>query len=193
MTSLNNIEEFLNIEIGNKRLRNGKKKMNKNTYYWFHNEYYIVNLSNDKWCIMSTGEQTRELLNDHIWHCDGVYVKTSINQQKIRYHRMLMNPSNNMCIDHINRRTFDNRLNNLRIVTHKENMRNKSMSNNNTSSIVGVLKEKKNEIPIVGGHLLIIMTEIELKRPFRYKNLELNNLNKWQLIRESLGENSLGM
>ena len=183
MTSLNNIEEFLNIEIGNKRLRNGKKKMNKNTYYWFHNEYYIVNLSNDKWCIMSTGEQTRELLNDHIWHCDGVYVKTSINQQKIRYHRMLMNPPNNMCIDHINRRTFDNRLNNLRIVTHKENMRNKSMSNNNTSSIVGVLKEKKNEIPIVGGHLLIIMTEIELKRPFRYKNLELNNLNKWQLIR----------
>ena len=183
MTSLNNIEEFLNIEIGNKRLRNGKKKMNKNTYYWFHNEYYIVNLSNDKWCIMSTGEQTRELLNDHIWHCDGVYVKISINQQKIRYHRMLMNPSNNMCIDHINRRTFDNRLNNLRIVTHKENMRNKSMSNNNTSSIVGVLKEKKNEIPIVGGHLLIIMTEIELKRPFRYKNLELNNLNKWQLIR----------
>lgn len=193
MTSLNNIEEFLNIEIGNKRLRNGKKKMNKNTYYWFHNEYYIVNLSNDKWCIISTGEQTRELLNDHIWHCDGVYVKTSINQQKIRYHRMLMNPPNNMCIDHINRRTFDNRLNNLRIVTHKENMRNKSMSNNNTSSIVGVLKEKKNEIPIVGGHLLIIMTEIELKRPFRYKNLELNNLNKWQLIRESLGENSLGM
>ena len=143
MTSLNDIEEFLNIEIGNKRLRNGKKKMNKNTYYWFRNEYYIVNLSNNKWCIMSTGEQTRELLNDHIWHCDGVYVKTSINQQKIRYHRMLMNPPNNMCIDHINRRTFDNRLNNLRIVTHKENMRNKSMSNNNTSSIVGVSKRKR--------------------------------------------------
>jgi len=67
MSSLNDIEEFLNIEIGNKRLRHGKKKMNKNSYFWFRNEYYIVNLSNDKWCIMSTGEQTRELLTNHTW------------------------------------------------------------------------------------------------------------------------------
>ena len=66
MTSLNTIEEFLNIEIGDKVLRNGKKKMNKNRYFWFRNEYYIVNISNDKWVIMSTGEQTRELLTNHI-------------------------------------------------------------------------------------------------------------------------------
>ena len=33
MTTLNNIEEFLNIEIGGKKLRNGKKKQYKNRCY----------------------------------------------------------------------------------------------------------------------------------------------------------------
>ena len=42
MSSLNEIEEFLNIEIGDKKLRHGKKKMNKNTYYWFKNEWFAL-------------------------------------------------------------------------------------------------------------------------------------------------------
>ena len=143
MTSLNDIEEFLNIEIGNKRLRNGKKKMNKNRYYWYRNEYYIVNVSFDKWIILSTGEQTCELLTNHIYYCMRGYAMTNYEKTIFKLHRQIMNPPSNLCIDHINRHPFDNRLDNLRIVTHKENMRNKSMSNNNTSSIVGVSKRKR--------------------------------------------------
>ena len=142
MSSLNEIEEFLNIEIGDKRLRNGKKKMNKNTYYWYRNEYYIVNLSNDKWCIMSTNERTHELLTNHVWCCSSGYAITSNDKTTIKLHRQIMNSPENMCIDHINRHPFDNRIDNLRITTHKENMRNKSMPTNNTSSIVGVSKRK---------------------------------------------------
>ena len=141
MSSLNEIEEFLNIEIGDKRLRNGKKKMNKNTYYWYRNEYYIVNLSNDKWCIMSTGEQTRELLTNHIYCFNRTgYAMTNYERKTALMHRMLMNPPRNMCIDHINRHTFDNRLENLRIVTNQENNRNASKRHDNTSGIAGVSK-----------------------------------------------------
>ena len=36
----------------------------------------------------------------------------------------LPNPQNKRCVDHINGNTFDNSVNNLRWVTHKENMNN---------------------------------------------------------------------
>ena len=35
MADLNEIEGYLDIDITNKRLRHGKKKHNKNQYYWF--------------------------------------------------------------------------------------------------------------------------------------------------------------
>jgi len=46
-------------------------------------------------------------------------------------------------IDHINHITDDNRISNLRSVTHSENGRNQSVQKNNTSGIMGVHKWKK--------------------------------------------------
>jgi hypothetical protein len=142
MSSLNNIEEFLNIEIGDKTLRHGKKNMNNNRYYWFKNEYYIVNFGNDKWLIVSSNDHTRELLTNHTWHCIKGYAVATIERKTASMHRMLLNPPSNLHIDHINRHPFDNQLDNLRIVTNQENSRNKSMLKNNTSNIVGVSKRK---------------------------------------------------
>ena len=41
-------------------------------------------------------------------------------------------------IDHVNHNRADNRIKNLREVTHKENMRNKGISKKNTSGVTGV-------------------------------------------------------
>ena len=41
-------------------------------------------------------------------------------------------------IDHINGIKYDNRISNLRVVTHQENMKNQSMYVNNTSGVCGV-------------------------------------------------------
>ena len=187
MTSLNDIEEFLNIEIGNKRLRNGKKKMYKNTYYWFRNEYYIVNLSNDKWCIMSTSERTRELLTNHVWCCSSGYAITSNDKTTIKLHRQIMNSPENMCIDHINRHPFDNRIDNLRITTHKENMRNKSMPTNNTSNIVGVSKRKKKQnsywrVNIVDNNNKLVEKSFSIKKfgDEAAKQMAINQRNNWK-------------
>ena len=44
----------------------------------------------------------------------------------------------NMEIDHINHNNSDNRIENLRLVTKQENLKNKSKHKNNTSGITGV-------------------------------------------------------
>ena len=52
-----------------------------------------------------------------------------------------MNEPNELVVDHINRRVYDNRLENLRIVTQRQNARNRSIHKFNTSGITGVSKE----------------------------------------------------
>jgi hypothetical protein len=145
MTSLNKIEELLNIEIGDKVLRKGRVYDEKNRYYWYRNEYYIVNIGDDKWVIMSSNDHTRELLDDYIWSYLGGYAISHEGKEKtlVKLHRKLMHMDNNpLVVDHVKRNTFDNRLENLRIVTPEQNSRNRTKPKNNTSGTMGVYKEK---------------------------------------------------
>ena len=58
-------------------------------------------------------------------------------------HRLIMNPPDNMVIDHINHNPLDNRKENLRICTQQQNSMNKSKCINNTSGITGVYFDKR--------------------------------------------------
>ena len=71
MTTIENIEEFLNLEVGERRLRRGRKDPEKNQYYYFENQYYIVQLTKGLWMIAEDCRKTRELLRKHCW-CAGV-------------------------------------------------------------------------------------------------------------------------
>jgi len=138
MASLNEIESFLNIEIGDKKLRDGKKRKNKNQYYYYEQAYYIVKLTRDKWMILEDCRKTRELLKKHCWHADRGYAMTNVNKSTSCYHKLFLNYDEDLMADHINNKRFDNRLNNLRIVTPQENMKNKTKYSNNTSGKQGV-------------------------------------------------------
>ena len=154
MTDLNEIEEYLDIDLENLnlRLRHGKNHKHKNKYYWIRHRFYIVQVSGnlDKWFIMDSNDRTRELLRNHIWFCKtdhtrhtSSYIRTNINKKQKSVHRILMNEPNNVFVDHINRKPYDNRLENLRIVSRKENSRNCSISKNNTTGTTGVNKQGK--------------------------------------------------
>ena len=60
------------------------------------------------------------------------------NDKLGRLHRFIMNPPDDMVVDHINHNKLDNRCENLRICTQHENCLNKSIQCNNTSGVPGV-------------------------------------------------------
>ena len=82
-------------------------------------------------------------IKNYCWYinCDG-YVVTTINEthSKIKMHRIVMNilDSPKILVDHIYHNRNDNRRENLRIVTDKENCENRKITNRNISGVVGV-------------------------------------------------------
>lgn len=70
------------------------------------------------------------------WHVDQKgYV---YRYKRITLHRAIMNPNKNMVIDHINGDKLDNRKNNLRVCSQKENMKNQKLSIKNKTGFKGV-------------------------------------------------------
>lgn len=57
--------------------------------------------------------------------------------------RMLLLPKKGFVVDHINRNTLDNRLENLRYLTHAENLANRDLRADNTSGVEGVQKSTR--------------------------------------------------
>jgi len=89
---------------------------------------------------------------------DG-YVQIQIDGKSYRAHRLAWLFEHGelpVMIDHINQDKSDNSISNLRSVSHSENMRNRKLSENNTSGVGGVtwcVRAKKWVARItVGGH-----------------------------------------
>ncbi len=145
MASLEEIKEYLDIDI-NEELRDGKKHRLKNRYYYYRGKYYIVELSQNMWTILEDCIKTRTLLKDHIWCVLSNYTATNIGGTTKYYHQMSQNYTIGVA-DHINGKKYDNRLQNIRICSQRENTRNRRLSINNTSQKGGVSirKDKKDK------------------------------------------------
>ena len=91
-------------------------------------------------------------LNKYKWYIsNNEYVEGKYNNKTISMHKFIMNiilnkDSKNKIVDHINSNKFDNRRDNLRIVTHSENARNRTKHKNSTSKYYGVSYVKVNNI-----------------------------------------------
>ena len=138
MASLQQVQALLNIEIGDKRLHDGKKYKNKNQYYYFDQAYYIIKLTQDKWTVAEDCRKTRVLLRKYCWCSDRGYAKTRVNKSSKNWHKLYFNYEAGLVADHINNNKFDNRIDNIRIVTPRDNSRNLTKHSNNTSGKQGV-------------------------------------------------------
>lgn len=87
--------------------------------------------------------EDEHLLKNKYWYKDDYgylthcFVKDGKNNY-IRFHRLVMNAKQWEYVDHISREKNDNRKNNLRICTHRENDINKGITKRNTSGVIGV-------------------------------------------------------
>ena len=104
-----------------------------------------IQLSQGKFTLVD--DDKFELLSQFKWHtkADGNLCYAARTQRqgkksiKIKMHRLLMGATDSkIYIDHINGDTLDNRMCNLRICTHAENMRNRGKNKNSTSGYKGV-------------------------------------------------------
>lgn len=143
MASLDEVERFLNIDTDDKILHKGKRKEEKNRYYKYRGQYYIVELTKDKWMIMDDSDLTRDLLEDHTFYC-GInnYGMTNINKKSAYIHRLITDCDEGNIPDHVNRKSFDNRSTNLCEGTYKDNARNRSTQSNNTTGKTGVIRTR---------------------------------------------------
>jgi hypothetical protein len=172
-------------------LRKGLKKENKNSYYRMDN-VYIVKVCNNKYFIVDRTKEVRKILKKHIFN-HYLYPKTNTKDGVKRYHQIFMNYEVGV-IDHINRKKYDNRKENLRVVSRKQNQRNLSLRCDNKSGVQGVRHRKdKNrncfEVSIYNDEKRITKTYSVRKYGYdRAKELAIKQRELWKCENGYLGE-----
>jgi len=88
-------------------------------------------------------DEDYETLSRHKWHCGskGYAVRKErrgLREVHVWMHREIMQPANDMQVDHVNGEKADNRRCNLRIATNSHNLCNRGANANNTSGFKGV-------------------------------------------------------
>ena len=106
--------------------------LTKNKFTIIDDEDYKY-LKNHKWCAVFTGR--------HFYAFRTIYNK--IKCRSVYMHREILNPSAGLDCDHINGDTLDNRKENLRMATRKQNLQNEINPRiNNKFKIKGVCWHK---------------------------------------------------
>jgi hypothetical protein len=118
-----------------------KKKYNT---YDISGDYGVGYTSNGK--VFYFDLEDYEKIKNYSWHIDnkGYVINSKNENEKICFHRLVMNCLKDEIIDHINgyKTRNDNRKNNLRICNYLKNAWNRKIPSNNTSGCSGVYKFK---------------------------------------------------
>jgi hypothetical protein len=103
-------------------------KVNKIILYDSYAEVVIYDISRNEKCRAIVDLDDVERIKNYKWYEAKGYIKHTIQEETKRYnillHRFIMNPPDNMVVDHINHNPLDNRKENLRICTQQQNNMN---------------------------------------------------------------------
>lgn len=113
-----------------------------------------IKMSNTASEMLCDIESMEELLK-YYWNERRGYARSSEGKKKVYAHRIVMGVGDfevNKQVDHINGNTLDNRKQNLRVVTSRQNGLNSSIRSDNTSGVTGVCWDKRRQKWLVRVH-----------------------------------------
>ena len=152
-----------------KRLQNGRYY--GENIYDLSNEYGIGYTSNTKEPFYFDLEDY-DKIKEYCWSANRrkennhIDITTKYKNKTLYIHRVILNINDrSIAIDHINRNTFDNRKENLRLCNNKLNVKNQSKPRNSKCEFMGVSFEKGKYVARIGYN----NRKIHLGR---YSNLE---------------------
>ena len=129
--------ELSNREAWSAQMAKGQLK-SKNSYYYDGN-YAYVKISNAD-ITMICDKDIWEKYKTHTWFASDGYAFARVNRKVTKMHRLVVDCPEGYVVDHINRNSFDNRRENLRVTTQCVNTINKSVSSVSSTGIKGVYK-----------------------------------------------------
>jgi hypothetical protein len=98
-------------------------------------------------------EDFEKIAQYHWTYVGKGYAHRNANGKSVYMHRVVMNTPDGFDTDHINGNRLDNRKCNLRIVTHKQNLRNTAVTKRNKLGVKGVwFWKKRNKYVADIGH-----------------------------------------
>lgn len=121
--------------------KRGKPLQGKNEYVIDGNLAYVKLTNTDQ--VMVCDADLWEKYKAHSWSERKGYAGTSHNKRTLFFHKLVKECPDGYVIDHINRNTFDNRRENLRVTTPYVNLLNTSVYKNNKCGYKGIKKRKK--------------------------------------------------
>lgn len=124
-------------------------------------------------------------IKDYCWYKNaGGYMVTHYNNY--RMNRLIMDCFDmNFVVDHINHNIVDNRKNNLRICLQRNNTKNTSKRNDNTSGVTGIWKHKKRKCDYWYSEIRVDGQKIMLGKSLSFNDMVQKRLfAEWQYYGE---------
>lgn len=113
-------------------------------------------------------------------------VRRGANTHRVHMHRVIMKPPSDMVVDHINGNGLDNRRENLRVCTTRENVQNKRMPVHNTVGYKGVTRHHSGkyqaQITVNGKHKNLGIYSDPLEAAHVYDNAAIKYFGEFARI-----------
>ncbi len=126
------------------RLNRSKRKVNRIEIDGDITKIFFFNTNN--YTIIDSEDYER--VKQHCWYEREGYVKArcrDISSKRVSLHRLILNPSGNKEVDHVDGDKLNNKKGNLRECTRAENTKNKGLAKNNKTGCSGVFFVKDDE------------------------------------------------
>lgn len=111
-----------------------KCQLNK---YYVENDYMVGETTNGNKFYFDISDF--DIVSKRNWFMNGDYITCKYNSKKIKLHRYILNCSDDLVVDHIDGNPKNNRRNNIRICTQKENSYNCKIRNDSNNNYKGVV------------------------------------------------------